>query len=248
MVPDTVWFINWNTRSESLIMQLMEKLLFLSHLADNKVTQKVTNKNKLTQFIDLISWTFGGTAADFPTVCFCSSAVAVGALHAVGRSHARGGAPALPDAGVWSRKFRRRFNVCVLSLMERKSPADQIKGTLVSFFFIFIFKLLCVCRLNGSPAATPCPTRTWTRAACATTPACVSAATLFPAAEFTPATSSRSPSGRSATATRTVCCLCGREKVRRRPLLHLFVLFIYIDSFPRSSLTTWILFLPQHQS
>lgn len=70
-------------------------------------------------------------------------------------------------------------------------------------------------RPNGSPAATPCPTLTWTRAACATTPACVSAATLFPVAACTRATLSRWPSGRSATATRTACCRCGREKVRR---------------------------------
>ena len=70
-------------------------------------------------------------------------------------------------------------------------------------------------RPNGSPAATPCPTLTWTRAACATTPACVSAATLFPVAACTRATLSRWPSGRSATATRTACCRCGREKVQR---------------------------------
>lgn len=74
-----------------------------------------------------------------------------------------------------------------------------------------------VSRLNGSPAATLCPTRTWTKVACVTTPACVSAATPFPAGEFTPETSSRSPSVRSATATRTACCPCGREKVRRVP-------------------------------
>lgn len=73
---------------------------------------------------------------------------------------------------------------------------------------------LFTCRPNGSLAAMPSPTLTWTKAACAITPACVSAATLFPADEFTPATSSRWPSGHSATATRTACCLCGREKVR----------------------------------
>lgn len=73
-----------------------------------------------------------------------------------------------------------------------------------------------VSRPNGSPAATRSPTRTWTRVACATTPACVSAATPSPAGEFTRATLSRWRSGRSATATRTACCQCGRAKVRRR--------------------------------
>uniref|UniRef100_A0A3P9P4R4 Mitogen-activated protein kinase n=1 Tax=Poecilia reticulata TaxID=8081 RepID=A0A3P9P4R4_POERE len=72
-----------------------------------------------------------------------------------------------------------------------------------------------VCRPSGSPAATRCPTRTWTRAGCATTPACAAAATRWPAAASTRATSSRRPSARSATATRTACCLCGRAKVGR---------------------------------
>ena len=32
--------------------------------------------------------------------CVCCAAVAVGALHAVGRRHTRGGAPALSDVGL----------------------------------------------------------------------------------------------------------------------------------------------------
>lgn len=51
--------------------------------------------------------------------------------------------------------------------------------------------LFSISRLKGFPAATPSPTRTWTKAVCVTTPACVSVATLFPAAEFTPGTLSR---------------------------------------------------------
>lgn len=73
-----------------------------------------------------------------------------------------------------------------------------------------------VSRPSGSPAATRSPTRTWTKVVCATTPACVSAATPSPAAGFTRVTLSRWRSGHSATATKTVCCRCGRAKVRRR--------------------------------
>lgn len=89
-------------------------------------------------------------------------------------------------------------------------------GMKVMCWYLSLTPVCFLSRPNVFPAATPSPTRTWTKGVCVTTPACVSAATLFPAGESTPETLSRSPNGRSATATRTVCFLCGREKVHHR--------------------------------
>lgn len=73
---------------------------------------------------------------------------------------------------------------------------------------------MCVwLRPNGSRAATPSPTPTWTRAVCATTRACASAATRCPVGACTRGTLNRPPTATSATATITACSLSGRAKV-----------------------------------
>lgn len=94
----------------------------------------------------------------------------------------------------------------------RSSIMGDIRVTCWRVFTCFF----SVSRPSGSPAATRSPTRTWTKVVCATTPACVNAATPSPAAEFTRVTLSRWRSGHSVTATKTACCRCGRAKVRRR--------------------------------
>lgn len=165
------------------------------------------------------------------------SAVTVGALHAVWWSHTRGGAPALSDAGLRSGEFNR-FH---LFFSRSEPPADKTKPCVDDLkSCVGNPSPLFTCRPNGSPAAMPSPTLTWTKAACAITPACVSAATLFPADEFTPATLSRWPSGPSATATRTACCLCGREKVRLCEITVMWPL--------RVSACHWCASAPPHQS
>lgn len=106
-------------------------------------------------------------------------------------------------------------------------------------------------RPSGSPAATRSPIRTWTKVACATTPACVSAATRSPAGESTRVTLSRWRSGRSVTATRTACCRCGRAKVRRRrhvrppPDAHLLIAVADFSLCPTSELIHR--FITEHQ-
>lgn len=67
---------------------------------------------------------------------------------------------------------------------------------------------------KGFQQRTPWPTRTWMRAACATTPACANAATPRPLAVFTPATSSPSPTPSSTTALRRTWPLLDRSKVK----------------------------------
>lgn len=99
---------------------------------------------------------------------------------------------------------------CLVMWLQVKVSPESVSWRIIHCSSALLF------RRRGFRAATPSLTLTWTKGACVTTPACVSAATPSPAGEFTPGTLSRSPSVRSVTATRTACCQCGREKVRRR--------------------------------
>lgn len=93
---------------------------------------------------------------------------------------------------------------------------------------------------KGFQQRTPWPTRTWMRAACATTPACANAATPRPLAVFTPATSSPSPTPSSTTALRRTWPLLDRSKVKLAappevwPLYETFCLVLLVVLSPSS--------------